>query len=110
MWDTRKIKTPISNLEMPGPLWRLKWDPWNCNYLLAACMLGGAHIIRAADKNQLTIAGSYYEHKNITYGCDWCYLSEEEVQQYETEGERIIATCSFYDHLLCISKFALINK
>lgn len=83
---------------MPGPLWRLKWDPVEQNYLISACMLGGMHIIKAI--NALEIIESYYEHKNICYGADWCHSNS-------VQNEFTVGTCSFYDHLLCISKFTI---
>lgn len=104
LWDTRKIKSPISQIKTPGTPWRLKWDPFSYDYLLAACMLGGAHIVDARNLENPQIIDSYYEHKNITYGSDWCYLNEDDVRQFEFDGNRIIGTCSFYDHLLCVSK------
>lgn len=109
LWDTRKMKTPLHSLQLPGTVWRLKWDPYDCTYLLAACMLGGAHIINMAHKSEPVINGSYYEHENITYGTDWSHLSKQEVQQYEAKGSIMLATCSFYDHLLCVSKFDASN-
>lgn len=60
-------------------------------------MLGGMHIINTV--NNLEIVESYYEHKNICYGADWAHLN--------ANNEYIVGTCSFYDHLLCISKFNL---
>lgn len=86
---------------MPGTLWRLKWDPFYHTFLLAACMLGGVHVI---DTKQEEIVNSYYEHKNIAYGADWSHLSQDKVTQYSNKGNVIIGTCSFYDNLLCVSK------
>lgn len=102
------MKSPLSQLKTPGTLWRLKWDPSSHNYLLAACMFGGAHIIDMRNLENPEIFDSYYEHKNIVYGSDWCYLNEDEVKRYEVDGNRIIGTCSFYDHLLCVSKVKII--
>lgn len=99
------MKVPLSVLKMPGTLWRLKWDPFSRNHILAACMLGGAHII--ADVDRPKIIDSCYEHQNITYGADWCYLNESEVKTFADDGNCIIGTCSFYDHLLCVSKLTL---
>lgn len=101
------MKSPLSDLEMPGTLWRLKWDPFTNYFLLAACMLGGAHVINVTKVDSPELIDSYYEHKNITYGSDWCYLNEDDVTRFEGDGNRIIATCSFYDHLLCISKLSV---
>lgn len=102
MWDVRNIKNPKEELKMPGPLWRLKWDPFNQKYLLAACMLGGVHII-----SNMEIVDSYYEHKNIAYGADWSFLELQKVQKYSTKGNVLIGSCSFYDHLLCVATVSL---
>ncbi|XP_023024478.2 diphthine methyltransferase [Leptinotarsa decemlineata] len=105
LWDIRNMRAEMNLIKMPGTLWRLKWDPFDQNYLLAACMLGGVHIVDVADIHQLNIAGSYHEHKNISYGADWCHLDTESCDKFEQDGQFIIGTCSFYDHLLCVSKF-----
>ena len=34
------------------------------------------------------------EHESMAYGVDWSYTNEG--------GEGIIASCSFYDHKLCL--------
>lgn len=96
LWDIRNMKAPSNEIEMLGTLWRLKFDPFECRWLLAACMLGGAHVIDTVNLKTVT---SYHEHKNITYGSDWSHLS--------AEGSKILGTCSFYDRLLCISKLYL---
>nr|XP_971820.1 PREDICTED: diphthine methyltransferase isoform X2 [Tribolium castaneum] len=92
-WDIRQLKNCLSLVKMPGPLWRLKWDPYDHKYLLAACMLGGVHIIDNSE-----IIDSYYQHKNIAYGADWSHLQT---------NEPLIGSCSFYDNLLCVSKVEL---
>lgn len=97
LWDIRHLKNCISEVKMPGTLWRLKWDPHFHRYLLSACMLGGVHIIDTQNPQNLEIIDSYYQHKNIAYGADWSHLS----------GEPLISSCSFYDNLLCVSKFKL---
>ncbi|CAK9834201.1 Diphthine methyltransferase [Anthophora retusa] len=45
LWDTRNFKQPISEINLGGGIWRLKWDPFLQRYLLAACMYGGFRII-----------------------------------------------------------------
>lgn len=101
------MKTPVNKIQMPGTLWRLKFDPFECRFLLAACMLDGAHVIDTVNVNNLKIVESYYEHKNLTYGSDWCFLDDKEVNVYDYSGNVLIGTCSFYDHLLCVSKLSL---
>ncbi|KAF5289758.1 hypothetical protein FQA39_LY03675 [Lamprigera yunnana] len=98
LWDLRNMRTPLDRVHMPGPVWRLKWDPATFNYLLAACMLGGAHILNLESDKKLNIVGSYYGHKSMTYGADWSHSNAE---------NRIVATCSFYDNLLCVLKVQL---
>ncbi|CAG9860278.1 unnamed protein product [Phyllotreta striolata] len=104
LWDIRKMKTELNLIKMPGTLWRLKWDPFQHDKLLAACMLGGVHVVDISAE-QSEIIGSYYEHKNIAYGADWSYLDNDECDKHVGKtGQCIIGSCSFYDKLLCISK------
>lgn len=63
-------------------------------------MQGGFHI---ADTETTNVVISYYEHKDISYGCDWSYMGETQVKSYGGNGKQIIATCSFYDHKLCVA-------
>ncbi|XP_018574760.1 diphthine methyltransferase [Anoplophora glabripennis] len=105
LWDIRKMKNEISSIKMPGTLWRVKWNPINQNYLLAACMLGGIHIVKLGNVYNMTITGSYHEHKNISYGADWSYLKGDSCNKIASDATAILGTCSFYDHLLCVSKY-----
>lgn len=91
------MKSAVAELETPGPLWRLKWDPFESEFLLAACMLGGVHIVNY----DCEIIGSYYKHSNIAYGADWSF------QYNSNDYERTIASCSFYDNLLCLWKIKI---
>lgn len=97
IWDIRKLKEETSKVDMSGEVWRLKWDPFRGDYLLAACMYNGMHIVNFESLTDGKIVGSYYEHKNITYGTDWCHHLDH--------NHFIIGSCSFYDNLLCISQF-----
>ncbi|XP_012152025.1 diphthine methyltransferase isoform X2 [Megachile rotundata] len=113
LWDTRNLKRPISEINLGGGIWRLKWDPFVQKYLLAACMYGGFKIIDCEKPETLSIIGEYNEHKSIAYGCDWCFLNNREIaeQIIETESQNIclIGTCSFYDHALKLCSFNLKN-
>lgn len=103
LWDIRNMKKYNKLIEMPGPMWRLKWDPLSHDYLLAACMLGGFHVVDTVSDEMKLL--SYYEHTDLAYGSDWSHLNELEVKNYgNAEGNRIIGTCSFYDKKLCVSK------
>ncbi|XP_044759400.1 diphthine methyltransferase [Coccinella septempunctata] len=101
IWDLRNLKCPKTETKIPGPVWRVKWDPFSQSHLLVAGMLGGAHVISEVSHS---IVDSYYEHENLVYGVDWCFMKEESVQKYPKEGNAMLASCSFYDNLLCISK------
>ena len=89
-WDTRNLKTPLSELNMGGGIWRIKWHPYDPNLLITACMYNGFHILSFDQK--LEIQDSYNGHKSIAYGVDWAYNREK----------NIFGSCSFYDHLLHI--------
>ncbi|KAK4874842.1 hypothetical protein RN001_014202 [Aquatica leii] len=105
LWDLRAMKEPCVDVKMPGPVWRLKWDPRTHKYLLACCMLAGAHVLDFAN-DRLEIVGSYCEHQSMTYGGDWSFMdADRSVRDYQ--ANRIVATCSFYDSLLCVSKLNL---
>lgn len=93
------MKTEKNKVHMPGEVWRLKWDPFKQVLLLAACMYKGVHIVNFESIDEGMVVGSYYEHTNISYGVDWSHLAQNISDQY------VIASCSFYDNLLCISKF-----
>lgn len=88
------MKTPLSVTKTSGGVWRLKWDPFGSNYILAACMYGSFHVL--SNQPSPDIVATYSQHKSICYGADWCYSKAQGL---------ILATCSFYDHLLTLSKF-----
>lgn len=105
------MKRPISEINLGGGVWRLKWDPFVQKYLLAACMYGGFRIVDCEKSEAPSIIGEYNEHKSIAYGCDWCFLNSKKIgeQIIETEAKNIclIGTCSFYDHTLKLCSFHL---
>lgn len=104
LWDTRNFKRPVSQANLRGGIWRLKWDPFAHRYLLAACMYGGFQVIDCENSETPSVIGEYNEHESIAYGCDWCYLNREqtadEVIVTEARDLLLVATCSFYDHAL----------
>lgn len=101
------MKSFLHKEKLFGPVWRVKWNPLDFKHLLVACMANGAHILEMEKENELKYVASYCESESLTYGCDWSYLEESEVSRFQSSGNRIIGTCSFYDNLLCISKVDL---
>ncbi|XP_013143610.1 PREDICTED: diphthine methyltransferase [Papilio polytes] len=90
LWDARNLKCCITEVDVNGGVWRLKWHPYN-NVVLSACMYGGFRLLRV-DK-EISIVCKYLEHESIAYGADWKF-----------EETSIVATCSFYDCKLHISE------
>lgn len=110
-WDSRCIKKPVEVVNVGGGVWRLKLQPSTNKLLLAACMNGGAKIVNtersSGDKD---VIAEYFGHNSIVYGADWCHdLLEDISEQYpdliHKYCSNLIATCSFYDHQLCLSGF-----
>lgn len=102
------MRNPLSTTDLRGGIWRLKWDPFNGKYLLAACMYGGFRIVNCEDFDYPEILSEYTEHESISYGCDWSFLNCEEIVQrevfYEIDRQvALVGTCSFYDHLMNLS-------
>jgi len=85
-----------------GGVWRLKWDPFTHQYLLAACMHNGFNIINHDMLS--TIVVNYKEHTGLAYGCDWSFLKQQDVSRLNIpNGDTLMSTCSYEDHTLKIS-------
>ena len=84
-WDCRSPKRPVSEMSAGGGVWRIKQGAGEGASLLAlACMLGGFRVVDAEkSENVLHYAG----HESLAYGVDW-------------KTPDVLASCSFYDHLL----------
>ncbi|XP_033213690.1 diphthine methyltransferase [Belonocnema kinseyi] len=105
LWDTRKLGRPISKTNLEGSVWRLKWNTFENNYLLAACSHSGFRVLDCKNIEKPIILAEYNEHESLAYGCDWSFLNSTELFQrdlYPEPGRQIslVSTCSFYDHLL----------
>ncbi|EFN62072.1 WD repeat-containing protein 85 [Camponotus floridanus] len=105
LWDKRNLRRPVSKINLNGGIWRLKWDPFTHQYLLAACMYEDFKIINC-DCN-MSIIGNYNKHDGISYGCDWSFLKKEDVSRLKIPiGETLVSTCSYQD---CALKLSAIN-
>lgn len=98
LWDTRRTKSPVSDLNLGGGVWRLKWEPGPEHLLLAACMHNGFHIVDTSDSELKNVA-SFTGHESLAYGADWWWPGSKGTS-------RIVASASFYDHLLCLWEFS----
>ncbi|XP_054719625.1 diphthine methyltransferase-like [Uloborus diversus] len=109
LWDTRQLRSPVSELCLGGGIWRLKWHPDNPEYLLSASMHNGFHVLSTKD-TQLNLKLHYEKHESLAYGVDWCHVSEchktkdnELCSSLKNQSLRnIISSCSFYDKLLTV--------
>ena len=102
LFDARKPLVPLTQVEVGGGVWRVKWHPSEKrkNDLLVACMHDGCKVVRSDIGEDLvnssgTVTQRFDEHKSMAYGADWSYA------EANAEGETLIASCSFYDHMLC---------
>lgn len=97
VWDTRKLRFPLFSQSLGGGVWRLKFDPYHGDLLLAACMHNGFQVIDVNER--LRVRASFSEHKSLAYGADW-HCGQESTT-------KTVASASFYDHLLCLWEFTL---
>ncbi|CAG9786376.1 unnamed protein product [Diatraea saccharalis] len=95
LWDARSLKSCITETDLGGGVWRLKWHPYHPDTVLAACMYGGFRILRV-NPQQIDIISEYLEHESIAYGADWTHNLPS-----------LVATCSFYDCKMHISEIVL---
>ncbi|XP_011295791.2 diphthine methyltransferase isoform X6 [Musca domestica] len=97
-FDTRAMRAPLSEINLQGGIWRIKSDPREHNLMLCACMYHNFSIVHLADLNAPTLTGEFGEHTSICYGADW------DLNFDEGDDGLNMATCSFYDHKLCVSR------
>lgn len=94
------MKRAVASAITGGGVWRLRRQPNSENLVLAACMYNGFLVL----DSKLQSVVSYREHESIAYGADWSYInSTEEWPNIFSKDGILIATCSFYDHKLCVS-------
>ncbi|KAJ7487605.1 WD40-repeat-containing domain protein [Mycena galericulata] len=93
LFDKRKPLVPVTQVDVGGGAWRVKWhpSPSRKNELLVASMHDGFKVVRFAFGDDGSVK-RFDSHTSLAYGADWSFS--------ETEGETLIASCSFYDHSL----------
>ena len=97
-FDTRNLLKPLSELQVGGGVWRLKWHsaPERQDDLLVACMHDGFKVVNRSRGADTTILKEFREHASLAYGADWY------VPPGAPSAETKVASCSFYDHKLCL--------
>lgn len=112
LFDARNIRQPLRKVHVGGGVWRTKWHPdaSRKSDMLLACMHGGFNIVNigdaltavdacqywtAGEDEGCTITTRFDKHESIAYGVDW---SSQHIQSLGQKS--VIASCSFYDHLL----------
>ncbi|KAI0756984.1 WD-40 repeat-containing protein [Daedaleopsis nitida] len=108
LFDTRKPLVPLTQVDVGGGAWRVKWHPapQRRNDLLVACMHDGFKVVRfdfgAGDEVGPAVESSvqpweivkrFDQHTSLAYGVDWSFMQEG-------DGDTLVASCSFYDHTL----------
>ncbi|EJU02361.1 WD40 repeat-like protein [Dacryopinax primogenitus] len=98
IYDTRAPLRPLESYNVAGGAWRLQFHPSAARKsdLLVAAMHGGAEIVRLSpgageDSQERT---KFEGHESMCYAARWV----------TTEGARedVVASCSFYDHRVCL--------
>ncbi|XP_045771482.1 diphthine methyltransferase isoform X1 [Maniola jurtina] len=116
LWDARSLKRCITETDVNGGVWRLKWHPSNTSVVLAACMYGGFRVLRVTD--EVAVMCEYVEHESIAYGADWQFgkstaesddkaTAESDKSTVDSDDKSIVATCSFYDCSMHIGEIVI---
>lgn len=94
-WDTRSMKAPVNSFQTPGGgIWRLKWHPNRSDRLLSASMHAGAFVLDVNTTSfEASVVSGFLDHTSMVYGADWSFKDPD-----------LIASCSFYDHVLHLWK------
>ncbi|KAI0825128.1 WD40 repeat-like protein [Trametes gibbosa] len=108
IFDTRKPLVPLTQVDVGGGAWRVKWhpSPTRKTELLVACMHDGFKVVRfdvdagdpcatlASSDRPWEVVKRFDEHASLAYGADWSFARDG------ADGDTLVASCSFYDHTL----------
>ena len=109
--DVRKFGVPVTEADVGGGAWRVKWHPNSrrSTDLLVACMHDGFKVLRFSESvvgveassisidSEWEIIKRFDEHQSLAYGVDWSNSNSK-------DSDTLIASCSFYDHTLHLWK------
>ncbi|KAJ9478182.1 Diphthine methyltransferase [Pseudozyma hubeiensis] len=109
LFDARMPARPLSETNVGGGVWRVKWHPDDPQTLLVGCMHDGFKVLRLDDLAEEGAGGAglrgkefdvvtrFDAHESLAYGCDW------DRGEVDAEGAaRRVYSCSFYDATLHI--------
>lgn len=97
IFDDRQLKHNVAEHGLNGGVWRLRSNPHgHPERILCACMYHNFSVVELKTNDTFELIGEYEEHESICYGCDWQRIESKE------NVRNVIATCSFYDHKLCV--------
>ena len=103
LFDARNTRSPLSETEVGGGIWRTKWHPDESQKLLLACMHGGLVVLDcpgldagAPSPDPMRILTKFQGHNSIAYGCDW---------ERGSPQDHLVYSCSFYDASMHIWKW-----
>lgn len=100
IFDTRNWRQPLYGLMLFGGIWRIKPSKSERKMLLCACMYKNFSVCRLnEDATEANLVAELTKHESICYGADWAPTKL-------SNGNQIMATCSFYDKKLCLSTVA----
>ncbi|KAK4685685.1 diphthine methyl ester acylhydrolase, partial [Tremellales sp. Uapishka_1] len=97
LFDARSLARPLYTLPVGGGVWRTKFHPARQRKgdVLLACMHDGFKIVHLDEGNKEggEIVQEFRGHESLAYGVDW-----------SSAPGGLIASCSFYDHLMHLWK------
>lgn len=109
IFDTRKPLVPLTEIDVGGGAWRVKWHPSAARKddLLVACMHDGCKVVKlnfgagedpssalSSSDRPWDVAKRFDEHTSMAYGVDWSFARDR------GDEDTSVASCSFYDHTL----------
>ncbi|RDB29490.1 Diphthine methyltransferase [Hypsizygus marmoreus] len=97
IFDVRKPLTALTQVDVGGGAWRIKWHPSPSRKgdALIACTHDGVktlHVDFDSGDFQSVVLKRFDAHESMAYGADWSY-------EFPRGGETTIGSCSFYDHV-----------
>lgn len=103
LWDTRSLRSSVSDLACGGGVWRIKprvYSSDDSQELLLACMYDGFKVAALTKDDAFNITATYEEHESLAYGAAWLSTDVADGHEAGVGYENACLTGSFYDHSL----------